>query len=184
MQKPTCDPSGRPNRLRNPEKIGIIYQNAIKNRASLGDDFWSLLVPLGRLWLLSEPQLGPKGPQNAVGGPPERTKRVPGGARWSEKAPKGAKTELMATEMKLVATKRELNGSRRQPKGSQGKPKEAKREPKGSQRATKCIPKLIKRYMQKSMPPKHEFSFIFNATNVKDFNGLRKLFSCDKTVKK
>ena len=94
-------------------------QNAARNQTSVGDDFWSLLLPLGWLWLHLGCHLNPnrvqRGTQNAPGAPQDELKGSLEEKSTAKRHPKGAKSELKAPE----SSQREPKGAKRVPKGSQ-----------------------------------------------------------------
>ena len=127
-----------------------ICKNAYENQASLGEVFWSLLVPLGRLRLHFGCHLNSGRVERASQYAPEGPQNEPKDARRS-------KVERNGTETEQKASWRLLKGSQRQPKWSE--PKRAKREPRKAKGYDRMYPKSqLKKLVRKSMPPKYDSS--------------------------
>ena len=142
--------------------------------------FLTLSAPLGRhigskLGAISL-QLGLKCTRRT----PERIERVVG---WAKVERNGNQKDKKVSWRLPKVIEREPKVRQMEAKGSQRGAKEShetpKREPNGSRWATKCCQESINEYMQNLMPPKHDFSSIFQTDNVHDFSGLRMIF-CDE----
>ena len=129
-----------------------ICQNAQKSNQSgrwFFEPFGMTWAALATFWFSFEPQLGPKGCQNARGG----LENEPKGAWRAEDVWKGTqRDEKMSWRLPkgtLKGTKGSQKGTKGRKNGAKGEPKDAKTEPKRSDSATKCIQKTLLKNMPK-----------------------------------